>query len=441
MRVNNTLVKRMLAKIVVSLFIICFSFPSIGAAQENGVHVVNVPEASNVSVYLILDTSKATDFTDGLAHYAEHLAWNNIAEGVVDNFSQHSNAWTSPFVIGYWLSGPKEKMADNVRILSNVFNPIEVTPNFASEEVGIVQREFDLRLAENVDAQAYEAMGQFLYQGNILATSLLGTREDIRTFTLEEARKYHAQTHRIDNAKLLVTGPVKRKAVHRAVKKAGMKQLLKKDENIFKPVLFELAALEQKKFTFDAKEAESHIVFRKIVKLSEEVDFELLDLQARFLSAVLDTNMPGGIAGPLRYDEFIARSFYIAVSALDEQHIELYFGATPDAGVSLIQLNQSFSNVLATLASEGMPQSTFDRILKRTASYTVDWESKKDVGDWMSQQVLARLRVLREPLSAKKLKKLETQLSLSGVNALLKELQKPGREAVAFIENSKGEKK
>jgi hypothetical protein len=73
---------------------------------------------------------------------------------------------------------------------------------FALEEREVIPREYGLRLTNNVDAQANEKLVQFLYKGNTIAESVIGTPESIATFDLKSAKKFHAATHRPENAVL-----------------------------------------------------------------------------------------------------------------------------------------------------------------------------------------------------------------------------------------------
>ena len=50
---------------------------------------------------------------------------------------------------------------------------------------------------------------------------------------------------------------------------------------------------------------------------------------------MLATNLPGGLAGPLRFDRFVAQSFALAITPPDDARIERVFAAEPDVGVTL----------------------------------------------------------------------------------------------------------
>ncbi|MGD7552013.1 hypothetical protein ACQCP0_25565, partial [Ralstonia pseudosolanacearum] len=85
------------------------------------------------------------------------------------------------------------------------------------------------------------------------------------------------------------------------------------------------------------------------------MQIDLLDARLDHLRDMLDTNLPGGLAGPLRFDARIARDYRLHLTAIDERHIELWFQASPDTGVSLPGLRAGFEAALAKSAATGIP--------------------------------------------------------------------------------------
>ena len=84
-------------------------------------------------------------------------------------------------------------------------------------------------------------------------------------------------------------------------------------------------------------------------------------------------------------------------------------------------------------AGKGIPVSTYERVQARSEQYWADWEDEEATTDWMSSYVEARVKNLRSPANMADLKKMAEQVSLDHMNTLLTALQKPGRQAVAYI--------
>lgn len=426
--------------------VICLLLSEYGCRYEdkssnkyfNNRFIVTTGGSSKVSIYIILNLLPIEGkYRDGIAHYAEHLVWSNVLDRKVESINQHSNAWTNDKTIGYRLSGYKEGFPNMLEALYGFFGPISVTTEFAMEERNIILREYEYWRTNNIDAEAHEFMDKFIYKGNAMAGSVLGAPEDISDFDYASAKALHAATHKPDNAVLVVVGNITEREVILAIKKAGFHMSLKKSKNT-PPPQFEIAESGTKIFKFHGNNSEPRLLWRKVVTLSKAVDFDLLELQTRLLGTVLEANLPGGFAGALRYDQFIARRFNIHILPLDKHHIELRFEATPDSDVSFQQLQVVFEDALKT-AIIGIPEITFKRIKKRLESYWPDWTNDQETADWMVKYVLRRVSNLREPLTKEKLRGLHERLSLDDMNVLLESFQKPGRKAVAFIGKNKGE--
>lgn len=222
-----------------------------------------------------------------------------------------------------------------------------------------------------------------------------------------------------------------KRELRRAIRESGFPELTGAQDDIAPPP-FTLAAPETRTFTWPLPDAAPRMIWRKVVRLDEPVQFDLLETQTAFLTSILDTNLPGGIAGPLRFDGFIAKNFNIAVFPIDEQHIEISFTAEPDKDVTFSELQRSFEAGLASSA-KGIPQATYERVRERFDSYWPDWDDEDQVADWMANYTLNRVSALREPLTEKQLRRLDDQLTPPEVNALLAALTGPGRTAIAFI--------
>jgi len=395
-------------------------------------------DPSSVTVYFVFDRDVEKDSPTGLAHYTEHLvALNSFAQDILPA-NRHTNAYTNSLAVVYSKKGPKKELVNILEKLSKVFEPLTLDSNFATEEVDIVLREFDIRMANSLDNQSYSLTTAFLYQGNAQAILPLGTQENIASLSYEKARAYHKATHRQSAAMVLVLGDVSRREVHRAIESAGIQPLTTLPETQPRPAPIALRSPATDRVINDSPDAEPRINVRKVVALEQAVNFDLLEFQTEYLRAILDTNLPGGVAGPLRYDNFIARGFTVAVYPVDERHFEIWFDASPDSGVSFAQLQLAFEKALESAAT-GIPANTFERVKKRLVKQWPDWKDNKDSREWMAGYAHRRVSALRKPASREELKTMSTQVTLEDIDRLLQALQKPGRKSVVYIGNSKGE--
>ena len=415
----------------------CQTPPNNNAAYFNQVHVAPHVDPTEVWAYIVFDRVAEKDNPPGLAHYTEHLVALNSIVGETDSPARHANAYTSRTSVGYHLKGDKRNLNAIIKKLTGVFDPLTVDPLFAKQEIDIVHREYDLGVINNVDYLAYEVMTPFLFSGNAIGRSVISNPEIIKTYSYDKAKAYYAATHLRRAATLLVLGDVTKSEVNAAVKASGLSPLTAESITEIKPVEFKLAKAESKVFKFAHISAEPRMSFRKIVKLDKPINFDLLDFQTRLLAATLETNLPGGLAGPLRHDEFVASGYDVYIEPLDEQHIQFWIFATLGGGVTFEQLQSKFETAFKRSA-DGIPDNTFKRIKQRTRQYWLDWEDNDAVTEWMQDHAQRRVDMLRQPASKMTLKKLSEQITVEDINALLEALQKPGRQAVAHIGKPKG---
>lgn len=426
------LLKTILALVVVAAVFFGYAIKSTSAPRYFAeVHIGEPEIKSQVQAFIIFDRVPKLDSPAGLAHYTEHLVALSALTEDFKAADRHANAYTSATTVGYWVKGPKEDLPLMIKNLGGVFDPISLDIKFANEEAGIVRREYDLRATFSVNYFAYEAMTPFLYEGNSIGDWGSSTPQSIASLDYDQAVSYFNATHQQRSAVLLVLGDVSKEQVRKAVNTSGLEPLTEPAVEI-QANTFTLAGSATKNFTFKQSSAEPRIIFRKIVALDKAVNYDLLQFQTSQLRAVLDTNLPGGIAGPLRYDKFVARNFELSIHALDEQHVELWFVASPDKGVSFKQLQSTFEDTLI-VASNGIPADTYERVQARSKQYWVDWDDENKSAKWMSTYTRSRVTNLRSPMPKENLVKMTENVSLNDINALLKALQKSGRQSVAYI--------
>lgn len=366
-----------------------------------------------------------------LAHYTEHLAWlPNIGKDSRPE-DRDSNAWTNDYAVGYWLSGPPEDLTDMLRRLKVVFDPIDLPRHVAETERDIILREYDWRMGNNPDAQAAEEMEAFLYKGNAIAASIIGTPEQIKALTYDQAKAFHEETHRPERARLVVVGDVSERQLAAAMEDAGFPDLDARRADIAPPP-FTLGAPETRMFQVPDASAAPRMTWRKVVALAEPVDFDLLEAQTALVRDILDTNLPGGLAGPLRFDAFVAKGFGISLVPINESHIELIFSAEPDKGVGFAAMQSAFEAALSASA-EGVPDATYERVRERFKGFWPDWSDDEETARWMANYTLARVSTLREPKTERQMRKIDGQIDAADIDTILAALARPGRTAIAFI--------
>ena len=406
-------------------------YPGIASTQGTDLRIVPGSSPNRIEAQVVFPQGDGA--TPLAFHYLEHLAWLNAIGAEACPADRDTNAWTSSVAAAYWLTGSPEDLTEILARLAGLFKPLDLPRDFAEEERSILLREYEARSQDNPDAQASLAMDAFLYKENRLALSPLGTPQTIAALDYDATRALHGATHRPELARLVVIGDVSERQLRRAMRRAGWPETQGTRPGTAPPP-FVLAAPEAAVFRYPEPDATPRLIWRRVVTLREPVPFDLLEAETAFLRDILDTNLPGGLAGPLRFDAAIARGFDIGLGPIDERHIEMSFVAEPDRDVSLAGLQAGFEAALNRISEVGIPEATYARVHERFDDYWPDWSDRDETADWMAGYVLDRVSALREPLAESALKELKPQLTRVAVNDLLGALTTgPARTAAAFI--------
>ncbi|TQM90452.1 insulinase family protein [Roseinatronobacter monicus] len=392
-------------------------------------HITPTDTAGRAEVILRIARPFDPDEQVGLAHYAEHLAWYSAIGEEARGPDRHSGAWTSHRAVFYSLSGKPEDLPELTATLARVFDPITLAPRFAEEEREIIHREYQMFLGQNVGARADEALSEILHAGTPLGPSIIGTPEQIGALDYDAARAWHSATHLPENAAFIFRGDVGRLQVWCVL--MGLQLDLTGDART--PPAYDMGQDLVHLAEFPDPSAAPRMIWRRVVALDTPVPYDLLEAQLAHLRAMLDTNLPGGLAGPLRFDARIAREFRLDLTAIDERHIELRFQASPDTGTSLPGLRAAFEAALDEIAASGIPVPTYTRVMGRMDRYWPNWSDRDNTRRWMADYTTDRVLALRDPASKRVLQEIPPHITRESVNTILAALSQNGRTAIAFI--------
>ena len=301
----------------------------------------------------------------GLPHYAEHLVWLSAIDARARAGGRHTNASTDLVLTSYWLDGASEELEDMLDSLARVFEPIDLPEFFMREEIGIVQREYDLRVRESPGWTLSHELVRLQHGDEWPARSVIGTPESIARLTPAAASDWHARTHRPENAVLLVHGEHEPDAVNALLRTVFPVPASAPSAPLEPPPYRMPPPAREVRELVEPRLSEPEILHARLASLERAVDPAALEARLDVLWAVLDSTRPGGLAGPLRFDDFVARGFDLGLSAFEGRYVELSFTAWPDVGVDNRTLLERFESVLGGTADEGIPSETFERVRAR----------------------------------------------------------------------------
>ncbi|NVO25586.1 insulinase family protein [Donghicola mangrovi] len=312
----------------------------IGPFRE--VFVTPRDDQSTVDVVLCYPYGEAHNpYTEGLAHYLEHLAWQNL-QGEDTDGERHSNALTSSHATAYWLSRAPDQLQDTIARLAATAAPLTASEAFALRERDIVEREFDLhRLDDPLDA-VWNDSTRSLFGDGPYARSVLGSKDSIGQFSLSSARRLHDQTHQLSVATLILRGPVSPRDVSRAI---GAINNWPAPRAALLPEALPLWPQAPLDFAYSHVSGLSRGKVIQEKTFTQPAGFTWAEIYAAsgILTAMAHSTKAGGLARPLRYDAFVAASFDLGLSPLGTAGLSSWITAQPDRNVTLSDLDAALT--------------------------------------------------------------------------------------------------
>lgn len=323
-------------------------------------------EQSNVDVALAYPYGERDNpYEEGLAHYLEHLVWQNVRDAGTDG-GQHSNAATSPEATVYWFSRAPDALATTVQRLAASAAPLTVDEDFAKQERDIVEREFDLRRSEDPMDAAHVDMASHLFLDSPYARMTMGSKASIRRFTLQAARQLHDQTHHLDKATLHIRGPVTNVEVRRALQRIVQWPIPRAEALPETRPLWPAAPEDHGSLSIKSL-SQSRVVQQKSYVLPTDFDWAEIYAARNILVSLALSTKAGGLARPLRYDAFLAASFDLGIAPLGTEGLLFWLEAKPDQDVPLSVLNAALEQELRRLF-ESPSEASFQEVRDRELS-------------------------------------------------------------------------
>lgn len=363
-------------------------------------------------------------FAEGLAHYVEHLAWLNMTQNDPSAGVSHSNAWTSHRAMAYWLQADRNTLPAQLENLLKLTEPITLDRKFALEERLILQREYDYRYAERVLAPVYEKLHRVLYEDQGLGRSVIGTKEEIGQFSLEQARMFHQGTHQLSTAHLIIYGDISARKLRRILSRLSMPSSPKVSAYP-SGVSVPDASLTHRETQHFPRLKRATYFYAQL--LAEPLCDSELSCRAalRFVENLLTSALPEGLAGPLQYDAFIAQDIRITLDYIpDNPTIVFQFSAATDRGVGSHELEQSFLQSLSKILERGVSQNSFDRIKARALGKL---DLVQDRPSFTQEAVIDALANGRVPVGYTQWRQAVEALELADIEKVFQTLNQEGR--------------
>ena len=207
---------------------------------DNGLRIIHLPSDSKV-VYCGYQINAGTrdeePGEEGLAHFCEHVtfkgterrkAWHilNCLESVGGDLNSSANKEGTV----YYAAIRKEHIARAVDLLSDIVFHSTYPQQEIDKEVEVICDEIE-SYNDSPAELIYDEFENILFKGNSLGHNILGTAEQVRKFTTEDALRFTRKLYRPDNAVFFAYGDIDFKKLVTLLKRSvGSEELRVKNE-------------------------------------------------------------------------------------------------------------------------------------------------------------------------------------------------------------------
>ena len=196
---------------------------------DNGLRIIHLPSDSKV-VYcgyqINAGTRNEEPGEEGLAHFCEHVtfkgterrkAWHIL--NCLESVGGDLNAYTNKEGTVYYSAILKEHIARAVDLLSDIVFHSVYPQAEIDKEVEVICDEIE-SYNDSPAELIYDEFENILFKGSSLGHNILGTAEQVRSFTTEDALRFTRKLYRPDNAIFFAYGDIDFKKLVKLIGKA-----------------------------------------------------------------------------------------------------------------------------------------------------------------------------------------------------------------------------
>lgn len=197
----------------------------------NGLRVIMVPKEESTSVLISVAVQTGSNYEtkadSGISHFLEHMCFKGTTKRSdstqisreLDEIGASYNASTNRYQTEYYLRVRPKYFAHALDIVSDLYlNPLLPEIEIQKEK-GVVCDEIDM-YADNPSDVASNLLLSQLYGDQVAGRDIAGTKENVRTFSRDQIKKYR-DTHYIASKTIItLAGKFDAKEALRAIEKA-----------------------------------------------------------------------------------------------------------------------------------------------------------------------------------------------------------------------------
>jgi zinc protease len=314
----------------------------------------------------------------GLAHYLEHLVLvgrnPEHKDAAVRFFADgYANGTTSPRATVYVHSaparedGPKADLERLFEFYAARLKDFAITPEDAARERNVVLQEHDWRVAGRPFPRFARMLDRTLLPDHPSGQWTIGTKEDIDTFTLDDARVFHRNWYALNNTIFVIKGDIESAALKdiadRALTGLVARRLPPRARLQEPQVVIERKDVREE----DAQIKRAGLYVKKLFRM-EEPDLVANRAARQIVLNFLHSRLPGS-----PYDVIVDRAKlaagqpFVALTRVAPKTYVLTVGADVAPDVEPDKLLAAIESYLDALAKNGISTQTIARLQTRFA--------------------------------------------------------------------------
>lgn len=185
---------------------------------DNGLRlVVNKMEGLySVSCGVMVKTGSVneTEEENGISHFIEHVLFKGTEKRTafeisdrIDSIGAQINAYTAKELTCYYTKSTRERLADSMEVLSDIFFNSVFDKAELEKEKGVVIEEINM-CEDTHDEVCFDLLAKSFYGDEGLGKTILGSAKNIRRFKKEDIINYMDKYYTADNVVISIAGDV-----------------------------------------------------------------------------------------------------------------------------------------------------------------------------------------------------------------------------------------
>ncbi len=183
---------------------------------DNGIRIVmekiDYVKSASLGIWVNVGSNNETEETNGLSHFIEHMLFkgttnrkaNEIAEDM-DNLGGQLNAFTSKECTCFYVKVLDENIDEAVDILSDMFFNSLFQQEEIDKEISVVIEEIKM-YEDSPEDVVHDKLTEIVFNNSPMAFNILGTEENLKTFTTEKVLNYMRDKYSPYNTVISIAG-------------------------------------------------------------------------------------------------------------------------------------------------------------------------------------------------------------------------------------------